>query len=230
MVLCADLLILGFYCSLNSRNKYAKTQSKIPGVCTAPTATLPAPCVGFLRFTVFHLFNRIFKPAEILILWSELWKSILYLLFSLAVPWDFLNAGFYGHCRLGSCQRPHFVLHHSCFKMLQMLFSPFQFENTLEDFGHPLFWEGRHQTPMILMQMLMSSAERTWFYSSGAGVTQATSSSAPQGSLFYVEKSCPNALHISKCHFGHFPSVIFVHLSLSFLIFYHESRHGNGLC
>lgn len=116
MVLFADLLILGFYHSLTSRNKYAKTQSKIPGVCSAPTATLPVPCVGFLKFTVFHLFNRIFKPAEILILWSELWKSILYLLFSLAVPWDFPNTGFQGHCRLGSCPRPHFVLHHSCFK------------------------------------------------------------------------------------------------------------------
>lgn len=116
------------------------------------------------------------------------------------------------------------------FQMPQAFFSPFQFQNTLKDFGHPLLWDGRHQTPMILMHMLMRSAERTWFYSSRADVTQATSGSAPQGSLFYVEKSCPNALHISKCHFGHFPSVIFVHLSLSFLIFYHESRHGNGLC
>lgn len=87
------------------------------------------------------------------------------------------------------------------------------------------------KTHVILIQMFMSSAESTRFCSSKAGATWATSGSALQGSLFFHwEEGCPNALHTSKYRFGHFPSVIFVHLSLSFLIFYHESRHRNVLC
>lgn len=93
--------------------------------------------------------------------------------------------------------------------MLQMFCSPFQFQNTLGDFGHPLFWEGRHQTPMILMQMLMSSAERTWLCSSRAGVTQAISGSAQEAVYFMLRRA---ALMLCTS-----PSVILGTFHLSFL-------------